>query len=301
VSRRGLWMSLLLALAPATGAARTKPLPEAFSGAETASWGGAYGPLAVNVHAPAWNPAGLGFLPATEVSAQRAGAFAEGLSQDQFAAVRARHGRGLGVAVDVLGTGSVDATDENGERLGDFALRRTVAALSWGRTAGPRFAWGVTGKATNVRLADASGRGLAVDVGTLYKWGDRTSLSAVLADAGRPAALPGDERSLAGSLRVGAAHRPMPRLSLAVEGEAARDGRADLRAGVEWRPAGRLSLRAGHRTDGAGDGFTLGFGMDLPAQTFSYAWRPLGGLGGTHSFAVRVRLGRRPFAPSPAD
>src|SRR5262249_39925247 len=57
-----------------------------------------------------------------------------------------------------------------------------------------------------------------------------------------------------------------------------------------------LALRVGYRTDTTEDlsavaGFTTGVGLELWGQEFSYAWTPMGDLGGVKYFFILLRFG----------
>jgi hypothetical protein len=66
--------------------------------------------------------------------------------------------------------------------------------------------------------------------------------------------------------------------------------------GVEWRPIGLISLRAGYKTDttkelSAMAGITAGVGLSLWGQEFSYAWLPYGDLGTAQYFSLVLKWG----------
>ena len=65
---------------------------------------------------------------------------------------------------------------------------------------------------------------------------------------------------------------------------------------MEWRPVEILALRTGYRSDtinqlSAIAGFTVGTGLQLWGQEFSYAWLPYGDLGNTQYFSLLLRFG----------
>src|SRR5439155_14679841 len=86
-------------------------------GAGPAALGSAYTPLATNVYAPVWNPAGLGMLSGNELAGQHL-SYLESMRYEFLSFVHpfdksrdSNTRRGIGFSVQYLGSGDINRTD----------------------------------------------------------------------------------------------------------------------------------------------------------------------------------------------
>src|SRR2546427_568514 len=86
-------------------------------GAGPASMGSAYSALATDVYAPVWNPAGLGLLDSTQVSAQHL-AYLESMHYEYLGVAHPLHqGSAIGFGMQYLGSGDITETNNNGDTI----------------------------------------------------------------------------------------------------------------------------------------------------------------------------------------
>ncbi len=272
-------------------------------GAGPAALGSAYSAMATNAYAPVWNPAGLGFLTAPEVSGQHL-SYLESIHYE-FASVvlplgaKDSHGeatRALGASVQYLGSGDIVGTDQAGAPTGDFTAHYGAYSLSYGQKLTDQLALGITGKIINAKLANVSANAYAADLGSLYKINEKLQLAATVTNAGSNLKFTDQSDPLPLTFHVSAAYQPIAHWEFLVEGLHDRSGKTNGRFGTQWHPIEPLALRAGYRSDATSHlsalaGFSTGIGLHLWGQEFAYAWLPYGDLGDTQYFSLLLHFG----------
>jgi len=276
-------------------------------GAGPAALGAAYTALATNAYAPTWNPAGLGRLSGTEMSAQHL-SYLDSMNYEYLSVVHplSKEGsetqRGIGFSMQYLGSGDITRTDINSDGTQNTAIGGTFSShyaaynLSYGQTLGEKLSVGVTGKLINAGIDNVSANAYAADLGALYKANEKVQLGASLVNMGTPLKFISEGDSLPMALKIGAAYQPTHALLLSGEGVYEKNGLASFHAGTEWRPMEMVSLRAGYRTDTLDGlsplaGFSTGLGLHVWGQEFAYAWTPYGDLGDTQYFSLLIHFG----------
>lgn len=304
-------MLLALLLAPALAAAAPGETAAPFllipPGARQAAMGGAGGGAADDALAAYYNPAGLGFLERTELSAGRENRFG-GLRYDYAAlavpvlafgdAPARRNARGvLGVSLYSLSATGIERRGvvETDAPTGSFGATDRAYALSyaWSPGGDPGLSFGASLKRVNSALDSARASANTADLGVLYRnerWGAGAGVRNAMGSIG----LGTVKDPLPRVLYAGAALRPRKDLLLAADVE----NPAALRLGAEWTRefTKELSgaLRAGADTTrkdlGAMAVLSLGGGLRWGAVEADLAWRPGGLLGDGFSWSLSARF-----------
>lgn len=318
MKRAGIFGVFLLgilasAVAPLPAALQAVPGTEGASfldipvGAGPAALGSAYSARADDAYAPVWNPAGLGRLAAPQLAGthqpyletvhyEHVG-YVQPLGRPGRAAGRSR--RGLGLSVQYLGSGELDRRDESGRPTGHFSSYFAACSLAYGQGWRDRWFFGGAAKVITAKIADASARTVAADMGVLYKPMDRLTVGIVAANLGPDLQFVNEGDPLPSAVRGGGSYVLAPDWNMAVEGVYRRAGLASGAMGMEYRYGDHVAVRGGYNTShtkklSAMSGFTAGFGLFFFGQELAYAWIPFGDLGSSHYLSAVLRFGRAP-------
>src|SRR5471032_3086203 len=132
-------------------------------GAEPAAMGGAYSALATNAYAPIYNPAGLGFSPATELAAQHL-SYLESIHFEYLSLIHPlAPGKSLGASMQYLGSGDIAQTNDDGKQTGQFSSHFAAYTLAYGQKLSEKIALGVAAKLINAKISDVSANAFAAD------------------------------------------------------------------------------------------------------------------------------------------
>jgi hypothetical protein len=262
-------------------------------GARAGALGGAYDPLATDSYAPFWNPAGLGHIQEPELSASHL-TYIQDISYQSASLVHPiPKGGAFGGSFQYLYPGRLNGTDINGNQLEHISGYYAQASLSAGRIVTERVALGVTGKVIRSAIDGLSAEAYAMDVGSLFRVGNRTTLSAVMANIGSKMRFIRQSDPLPTQARLGAAYHAAKNLDLSAVGVRSHSGTTTVHAGAEWRPYMILALRTGYRTDiqkelSGPSGVTMGLGLQWSRLGLDYGWVPMGQLGHTHYLSLNI-------------
>lgn len=201
----------------------------------------------------------------------------------------------LGGSIQYLGTGSIAGTDASGAPTGSFSSHYAAYTLAYGQAFTQKLSLGAGGEWIHASISNISANAFAGDLGGLYKVDAHWSLAATLMNAGSTLRFLDQGDALPLAIHVASAYQ-LPCLTASVEGVLPRAGPAEFHSGVEWTPHPDIALRAGYRTNTVSglsvlSGMTLGIGITLYHQEFSYAWLPLGELGNTQYFSLVMHFG----------
>jgi hypothetical protein len=273
-------------------------------GAGPAALGSAYSALAKDAYAPIYNPAGLGFVAAPQLSAQHL-SYLQSINYEFGSVViplghatnDSKPTRALGASIQYLGSGDIAGTDPSGASIGNFSSHYATYSIAYGQKLMEKLSIGLTGKAIDAKIADALAHAYAADLGALFQASDRMAFSATFDNLGSKLTFSSQKDSLPEALHLGAAYRLGKHWSSTVEGVYNIPGLLAGRVGAEWRPLEAISIRAGYRSDTAKQlsalaGFTAGIGVHLFGQEFAYAWLPYGDLGDTQYFSLLLTFGK---------
>lgn len=268
-------------------------------GGRPSAMGEAYAGLAEGVNALPYNPAGVAYLDAAEVSAMHAEwlqgfryeyvAFAYPLSWGTLGGdVRALTASGFELRTDP------DNPSENPE--GTFGATDIAVDVSYAYPLSGVLAVGASAKVIDQRIHDASATGVAGDVGVY--WAPRPALSAGLAarNLGPPVTFEQDSSPLPMTAEAGLGYRLYGR-KLVLSGAAEKPFKDDLlyKGGFEYSPfefiSGRVGYIYGLDTEG-NTGLTGGLGVNVAGFSFDFAVAPYGDLGTTYRAGFTYVFGR---------
>lgn len=279
----------LLLLAASAQAAETAAFLNIQPGARPMGLGEAYTAVADDLNALTTNPSGLGRMATPQASFMHAELF--GGARYDSAAFGQPLGRGgesaFGVAVQRLAQGGLEGRDENGAKTGSFAAGDTAFNLGVSRWIGSSLSLGANVKYVESRLADASARTFAADLGA------QKSLTA----GGLPLTLGVSVRNLGPGLKYAEETNALPRRvsggaatrffgMLLVSAEVSDDG--SFGVGSEYAILPAFAVRAGY-----GQALGMGFSTKLRAVSIDYSFTPSSELGNTQRLTFTTR-----FAPS---
>lgn len=296
---RSILACALMALLPSgalagPGATQSEFLKIGLS-ARPAGMGGAFGAVADDLGTMEYNPAGLGLLSNSQVSAS----YARWLADINFGSVTAAHVMPylgtIGFSVAVLGMGSIEGN------LKDFEAASYLVRAGWGRSLLGSLTAGVGAKVIRESISDLKSSGGTLDAGLVFVPWRSFSLGLSVMNLGKTSAF--EEKSDALPLLV--------KYSLAWKGLGGEMGMVVAAVDVDWYPApanlfypavgveywgGRnFALRAGYArrdTDLASDaaGLTLGMGVRWEVLRLDFAYAPFSSLGNTLRFTFNWEI-----------
>lgn len=259
------------------------------------------------VEATFFNPGGLGFLTTTQTSVTQNNIFADITYRNLSVAFPTEYPNGgLGVAVTALDYGDQDRTQvSNGnpvtDGLGEFGASDMAFSTTYGMQLNESFAIGAGLKYVETDIAGFQGGTLSGDLGAQF----RTFVP------GLTVGLAG--RNLFGEIQLNKRPDPLPRvyeiggnyrfalvpgrheIGLAWGGGVPSDADGYVFGGVEYGLYRTAAIRFGHRTaQEAGDGFTMGAGLDYAGVSVDYAYVPFGELGRQQRFSFAFEFGGVP-------
>jgi len=266
-------------------------------GARPAAMGSAYAALATDAYAPTFNPAGLGFLASPEVSGMYVPFLVDTSYEYGSFVYPLAPGYSLGAAVQYFMPGNLTGTDVNDNPIGSIGGYYAAYSLSYGQKLGDYVSVGATGKMIQGQIDDVSASAFAADFGTLVRVNDRLSLAATLDNLGQKMTFLQQDDALPLAEHLGAAFKLFHPLTISVEGVHRNYGMNSFAAGWEWMNNEGFSIRGGYNSDRTDQlngfaGLSLGVGLRVWGQEFSYAWIPFGDLGSAHYFAIVVKFGQ---------
>jgi len=145
-------------------------------GARADSLGGAFSALGDDVTAIYWNPAGLTQLKATSFSATHTNWIADTYFHFVAIGVPIKKVGSIGLSITSLTMGSMEITTlDRPEGTGiDFTAGDAAVSLAYARQLNDKLSFGLNVKYIYQKIHRESARGVALDVGTLYKTGWRS-------------------------------------------------------------------------------------------------------------------------------
>jgi hypothetical protein len=186
----GVVAALIMSAGVPAGAVNEAGLPGEFlnfgAGARSLGMGRAFTGVADDVESIYWNPAGLATFRSSQVVLQHAPLDQEG-SYQFLAYSQPLYGRGsLGVGLVNVGSPNVPRIDSNNAEVGSFDHRETGYLVSYAQRFGERLGLGTTVKMAENSTDGRTERGFGLDLGGIYRWGERVRVGAVLHNAVPP-------------------------------------------------------------------------------------------------------------------
>lgn len=296
-----LALALLLAAPVVASAAETAAFLKLSPGARPIGLGEAFAAVADDLSAQSLNPGGLAQLSAREVGFSHSELLAETKLDSVGYAHPLSASRGtLAASLLRLSHGAIASRDENGRTSGSFTASDTAVQLAYG-TKLPGFGMlGLNVKYLESRLAYATARGMAVDLGFLRQGRGAWSWGAAVQNLGNGMRYGDRTDDLPLAVAGGAAFRVGGALLLSGEVRH-RPHRGGLSAGIgtEYSLLPSLVLRGGYRSAMAQNnlssgspagGLGMGFGVRLKKATLDYAITPQGELGQAQRLSISTRF-----------
>ncbi|HBE88880.1 MAG TPA: hypothetical protein DDW67_07030 [Elusimicrobia bacterium] len=271
-----------------------------------AALAGAYSALADDSGAVFVNPAGLASQEGSQAGLGFATYFQD-VKTGELSYTGEAGGRRFGVGVSLLTVSDINrygTTDNTGavSPLGTFGANDMAVSFSHASRdvlAGSmdNLDFGVAVKFIRSKIDDESAMAAAVDIGTLYRFTEKTNFSLALQNLGTEMKFVDESDPLPINLRAGMLYRWSESANLLAE---VNQYFADEKfyaafAGEYWLREG-FALRGGYRFGydtsnlGAATGLALGFGISNSGIGLDYAYTPFGELGDIHRFGFSMKF-----------
>ena len=326
--RSCLWSLCLLASASTANADSAGTSAATFLqmgfGARPIGFGEAFVPVANDVSALYYNPAGLSY-PGVADEKSSAGSYqilasqallTQGVSMTQVGLVN----RPFGVSLTHLSLGGIEQRTLETDAPVVAGASGLALGVSYARKVGV-VGVGVTGKYIRESIASYSATAFALDMGALYRFESRpVSLGLDLANMGTPIRYIDQSYPLPMIVRLGAAYgltRDFPH-ALVLQLDKPYGEGVNARLDFEYRGFGPIALRAGYRTYSGTQrsaalgkslgstassmadfyGMTLGAGLRTPYGDLDYALVPSDELGTAHRMSYSFNFGGKKAATS---
>ncbi len=247
-----------------------------------------------DLYASYWNPAGLTKIQKPQLALMHNEWFA-GIHHE-FVGVALPIGNisTVGLSSSFLSFGDLQGRDSEGNQTTIFRPYDLAVILSYARNFSRSIAFGVNAKFLREQIADATGTGIAFDIGALYTFSHiPLALGFNAQHLGPRVTFIQEAFGLPVTFRVGAAYRLFED-TLVLTSDIIRPSDNDIAiaVGAGYTIANTLHLRTGYNYQiggndlGAISGLTGGFGLTLRQFQFDYALVPFGVLGRTHRFSL---------------
>ncbi len=273
--------------------ARPAGLAEAFTG------------LADDVHALAYNPAGIAFLPRQELGMVY-DVYAPGVSHAWTGYVHPLRFGTYGLAVNALSIAPFDSYSVTEQPSGQTSAMDSAYQFSYGLRISDTWAIGGSGKYITSRLNTTHAATVAGDVSMLWVPARSVRLGAAVLNFGNGLRYISETSPLPITTRLGASWTPYdPRdfphyFTLTMDGIETRGQTLAVSGGIELWYQGVMAIRLGGRNDpGEGPGYTIGMGLDLfrdehkPCELgFDYAFMDSGNFAQTHRASIVLKFGQ---------
>ncbi|MBI5201197.1 MAG: PorV/PorQ family protein [Elusimicrobia bacterium] len=293
---------LILGLSPQASSEETAAFLKLQSGARSIGLAEAFTAVADDLNAQALNPGGLAQLKAREAGFSHAELFAETKLDSLGYAHPLPGSRGtLAAGLLRLSHGSVVSRDASGKVTGSFEASDTALQAGWAGGLSGIGMIGLNVKYIESRLAYATARGVAFDLGLLRLGKGAWSWGAAVQNLGSGLRYAERRESLPLAVAAGAAVRLGGGLLLAGELRARpKTGGISAGIGTEYGVLPNFTVRGGYRSamdrssiGGSAapiSGLGLGFGIRVRKAAIDYAITPQGELGQAQRLSVSTRF-----------
>lgn len=201
----------------------------------------------------------------------------------------------LAFSGSLLDYGKIEGRDLTGFPIGTIRGYDQMLAFTLAYRRTPKLGIGLTAKAMREKLENEKAKAIAFDFGMIQQTGvPGLFIGAAVTNVGTRIKFIQQADPLPFAYRMGAAwHLFEWRLQVGADILKRRDSNIEYNVGMEYRPVKQLALRGGFSTENdLDDGLTAGFGIDLSALHFDYAYVPYGDLGKTHRMTLTFRYGK---------
>lgn len=267
-------------------------------GARGVAMGGAYTAVVNDATSLYWNPAGLGYVRASQMTFQHNSYIAD-INQNYFAMAFPTHWGTFGVGANMLSIDDIERTTlssgQAGQVLGFFGARDIALDMGWGAEMLNGVSLGLTGRFISSRIADQGGTALTGDFGIQFRPIENWSIGAALKNFGTGIKYISVKEPLPRSVRVGTALKLLPKRNLILSFDLNKIKFDDffINYGIEYTLFNHVSFRAGYTLENKDveEWLTAGLGFKIGVVDLDYAFVPFGIFGNTHRASLTVRLG----------
>jgi long-subunit fatty acid transport protein len=297
-------LSLLLLLPASSYAAETAAFLKLGVGARAIGMGGAYTAVADDVHALAWNPAGLSGMSKRELGATHAELAAETRYDFVGYAQPTKYGT-FGGAATYLSQGTIQGRDANGAPTGGFSASDQAVSFGFASRLAAGYKLGANVKYIRSSIAETSAQSFALDLGGQYALTGLRGPGVPLFGLSVLNIGPGmkflDQTSqLPLTFAAGLGYRLPMGLIVAMDyKQRPHSNDSEISVGTEYALLSNFALRAGYgsarsynsNTGGLGslNGFATGLGFKFSAYSLDYSFTPMGELGNVQRFSLGAR------------
>lgn len=294
---------LVLALPAAAAAQESAAFLKIGVGARAVGMGGAFTAVADDVNAIAWNPAGLAAVESRGLGLTHTQHIA-GTRFNFLGLVQPTRWGTFAAAGRHLSQGSMDGRDAQGRPTGSFRAADGAVELAYGLRIFPGALLGCGVKYISSKIAEASARSYAVDLGTLYELAPLgpgvPRLGLAVLNIGPGMRFLEERTPLPLTLAVGLGYRLPVGLTLALDYRHRANGDAsEVSVGTEYLVLPVFAVRAGYGSGkglsgGTGvsrlTGLAGGFGLRIHGYHLDYSITPFGELGNVQRFSVQAKF-----------
>jgi hypothetical protein len=251
------------------------------------------------------NPAGLAFLPDSQIMTNTDFWLVDSVDETLLWGFPAGRGLGFALGGQYLSFGSLNGYDESGTSTGTYGADRLHLEVGGGWEIFPQWGLGLEFQTDWSRLDETSDFDASWGVGILGALSPRFKIGASFNHGGLFS--PGETLSSQTQAGLSYLWSLDSRQNLLAALGAGVEGGTDsfLQGGLEYGWTQSLFLRLGYRQalqdNGLGGltGLTVGAGMVIGALKLDYAYLPQGDLGGSHRITVGYRFAAAAPGPGP--
>ncbi|MFC1485252.1 PorV/PorQ family protein [bacterium] len=263
--------------------------------ARPVAMGEAFAAVADDVHAIAWNPAGLAQVEERQASFSHLGYVALIDYENLQYAGPFKNGT---IAGDIKFLHTKDERrDATGKKLGSFTNYSSALTVGYAQPLIEDEVYhGLNLKIIHIKLGSESGESVAIDYGLLWLASEKIKTGLVLQNLGLKMKIADDKASLPLNLKMGMSYQALEKLIVATDVNIPLPGEYSVSLGSEYIAADFLKVRAGYKLReeenklGGADGLTTGFGFNMKNYNVDYAYVPFGEYEGTHRVTLRVNF-----------
>ena len=261
-------------------------------GARAAALGESFVGLSDDINSIYWNPAGLTNLTNLQVTVSGTISYENVYYGFLGIGRNISDGNAFGLGVTYLGIDKMRGYDVDGNPTSDYTANDIAVALSYAWRL-RNISFGITAKAIQQKIADATADSFGVDFGGLYNL-QKITFGLALQNFGPQIGF-NEKFNLPTSVKFGFSYKPKENLILLSDLNFPFDYTPNLHVGTEFVYKGILVLRLGFRTTtidtlGILSAFSAGIGIKIERINFDYAILPYGDLGLTHRISILLHL-----------
>lgn len=269
------------------------------SGARPTAMGESFVAVPDDVNSVYYNPAGIGFISRPEFTAMRTQWF-QGIDYDYGAFVYPTDNGALGISAATLRVENIEKRGTDETLQGTFKSMDAAYAFSAARNFGPLTSVGLTGRFLNQKLDDVSATAWSADVGFMRKLGNHAlTVGGAIRHIGQKIKFRYEEDSQPLVYDLGLSRAAWrEKILMAMNVKKPNDGDVGFGLGMELRAPlrdnmsllGRVGYNSSLTDPEDSNGLSVGGGMQFKRLHLDVAWVPLGVLGNTFRYSLKMRF-----------